>query len=129
MLSEVSQVVKDKYHMISPISGTLSTKQTSEQNRTGDLGIKNKVTVTRGKGGRGRGIMEERRRRSKPRNINRGLIGMDNVRGLTVGAGRDGARVRNGEKRWTAIKDTWTKPKGKVEAREGGGFGCGGGEW
>ena len=105
MLSEVSQVVKDKYHMISPISGTLSTKQTSEQNRTGDLGIKNKVTVTRGKGGRGRGIMEERRRRSKPRNINRGLIGMDNVRGLTVGAGRDGARVRNGEKRWTAITE------------------------
>ena len=27
MLSEVSQVVKDKYHMISPISGTQSTKQ------------------------------------------------------------------------------------------------------
>ena len=49
--------------------------------------------------------MEERRRRSKPRNINRGLIGMDNVRGLTVGAGRDGARVRNGEKRWTAITE------------------------
>ena len=26
----------------------------------------------------------------------------------------------------TTIKDTWTKPKGRVEAREGGGFGCGG---
>ena len=25
------------------------------------------------------------------------------------------------------IKDTWTKPRGKVEAREGGGFGWGGG--
>ena len=23
----------------------------------------------------------------------------------------------------TTIKDTWTKPRGKVEAREGGGFG------
>ena len=26
----------------------------------------------------------------------------------------------------TTIKDTWTKPRGRVEAREGGGFGCGG---
>ena len=26
MLSEISQAVKDKYHMISPISGTLSSK-------------------------------------------------------------------------------------------------------
>ena len=26
----------------------------------------------------------------------------------------------------TAIKDTGTKPRGRVEAREGGGFGCGG---
>ena len=31
MLSEISQPVKDKYHMISPISGTKSTKQTSKQ--------------------------------------------------------------------------------------------------
>ena len=23
-------------------------------------------------------------------------------------------------------KDTWTKPRGRVEAGEGGGFGCGG---
>ena len=28
----------------------------------------------------------------------------------------------------TIIKDTWTKPRGRVEAREGGGFGWGGGE-
>ena len=28
----------------------------------------------------------------------------------------------------TTIKDTWTKPRGKVEAREGGGFGWGGGK-
>ena len=28
------------------------------------------------------------------------------------------------------IKDTWTKPRGRVEAREGDGFGCGqGGGW
>ena len=25
------------------------------------------------------------------------------------------------------IKDTWTKPRGRVETREGGGFGWGGG--
>ena len=47
MLSEISQVVKHKYH-ISPISGTLSTKQTNEQNRTRDMEIKNKLRVTRG---------------------------------------------------------------------------------
>ena len=28
----------------------------------------------------------------------------------------------------TTIKDTWTKPRGRVEAREGGGFGWGLGE-
>ena len=29
----------------------------------------------------------------------------------------------------TTIKYTWTKPRGRVKAREGGGFGCGGGKW
>ena len=30
----------------------------------------------------------------------------------------------------TTIKDRWTKPRGRVEPREGGGFGWGGGdEW
>ena len=47
MLTEISQEVKDKYHMISPISGTQSTKQTSKQNITRDIEIKNKLTVTR----------------------------------------------------------------------------------
>ena len=37
MLSEISQVVKDKYHMISPISGIQSMKQTSKQNITRDI--------------------------------------------------------------------------------------------
>ena len=50
MLSEISQSVKDKYHVISPISGIYSTKQTSKQNRTRDMEIKNKVTVSRGEG-------------------------------------------------------------------------------
>ena len=29
----------------------------------------------------------------------------------------------------TTIKDTWTKPRGRMEARDGGGFGWGLGEW
>ena len=53
MLSEISQMVKDKYHKISPISGTQSTKQTSKQNRTRDTEIKNKLTVAREEGGEG----------------------------------------------------------------------------
>ena len=60
MLSEISQVTKDKYHMISPISGTKSTKQTSKQNITRDID-KNNVTVTRGEEGEdngGKGFQE-----------------------------------------------------------------------
>ena len=53
MLSEVSQMVTDKYHIISPIRGTSSIKQTSKQNITRDMEIKNKVTVIRGDGGGG----------------------------------------------------------------------------
>ena len=55
MLSEISQVVKDKYHMISPISGTSSTKQTSKQSIAKDLKIENRLTVTRGERGRDNG--------------------------------------------------------------------------
>ena len=47
MLSEISQEMKDKYQMISPIRETYSTKQTSKQNITRDIEIKNKLTVTR----------------------------------------------------------------------------------
>ena len=53
MLSEISQAVKDIYNMISPISGTYSTKQISNQNITRDIEIKNKLTVTRGERGKG----------------------------------------------------------------------------
>ena len=47
--------------MISPLSGTSSTKQTREQNITTDIEIKNNLTVTRGQvggdnGGRGEGF-------------------------------------------------------------------------
>ena len=47
MLSEINQVVKDKYHIISPISGNLRTKQTSKQNRTRGMETRNRLTVTR----------------------------------------------------------------------------------
>ena len=53
VLSEINQGVKDKYHMISPVSGTYSTTQISEQNRTRDTEIKSKLTVTRGEEGGG----------------------------------------------------------------------------
>ena len=55
MLSEISQVVKDKYYMISPISGTYRRKQTSKQNITREIEIKNKLTVTRRQVGRDNG--------------------------------------------------------------------------
>ena len=53
MLSEISQAVKDKYHMISSINGTQSTKQTSKNNRTRDFEMKKKLTVTREERGEG----------------------------------------------------------------------------
>ena len=51
MLSEISQVVKEKYPMFSAISGTKSTKQKIKKNITRDIEIKNKLTVTRGEMG------------------------------------------------------------------------------
>ena len=47
VLSDISQAVKYKCHMILSISGTYSTKQTSKQNITNDIEIKNKLTVIR----------------------------------------------------------------------------------
>ena len=43
MLSEISQAVRDKYHMISPLTGTLSTKEKSKQNITRDIEVKNNI--------------------------------------------------------------------------------------
>ena len=76
MLREISQAVRDKYHMISPISGTESTKQRSEQNRTRDMERKNKLTVTRGDRGGGYG---KKRGRDKSRNMYKGP--MDKAKG------------------------------------------------
>ena len=48
----------------------------NEQNRTRDLKINDKITVTRGVGGRG--ITRDRMGTSKQRKMNRGLRGLDN---------------------------------------------------
>ena len=58
MLSKISQAVKDKYHMISPLTGTQSAKQTNKHNITKDTEIENRPTVIRGERGvnfRGKG--------------------------------------------------------------------------
>ena len=51
MLSEISQAVRDKYHMISPLTGTQSTKEKSKQNITSDIEVKNNLTIDRGEWG------------------------------------------------------------------------------
>ena len=48
MLSKISQAVKDKYHMISPLTGTQSAKQTNKHNITKDTEIENRLTMARG---------------------------------------------------------------------------------
>ena len=50
MLSEIIQAVRDKYHMISPLTGTSSTKEKNKQNITRDIEIKNNLTIARGEG-------------------------------------------------------------------------------
>ena len=42
------QAVRDKYHMISPLTGVQSTKEKSKQNITRDIEIKNNVTIAKG---------------------------------------------------------------------------------
>ena len=46
MLSEISQAVRDKDYMISPLTGTYSTKE-NKQNITRCIEIKNNLTITR----------------------------------------------------------------------------------
>ena len=84
MPSEISQVVKDKYHMISPISGTLSTKQIGKQNITRDIEIKNNLTVARGEG---RGVWGKEEEGSS-RNMYEGH--MDKDKGVRLNVGRGG---------------------------------------
>ena len=53
ILSETSQAVKGKYHMIPHICETYSTKQTSKQNTTRDIVIQSNLTVIREEEGEG----------------------------------------------------------------------------
>ena len=55
MLSEISQAVRDKYHMISPLTETHSTEEKSKQNTTRDIEVKNNLIIARGEGGRDSG--------------------------------------------------------------------------
>ena len=57
MLSEISQAVRDKYHMISPLPGTYSTEEKKKQNITRDTQVKNSLTMVREEWG---GDSEER---------------------------------------------------------------------
>ena len=50
MLGEISQAVTDKYHMISPLTGTQSIEEKSKQNITRDIEVKNNLTIARGEG-------------------------------------------------------------------------------
>ena len=56
MLSEISQVMRDKYHMISPLTGTSSTKEKYIQNITRYIEIKNNLTIATGEGGGDSGV-------------------------------------------------------------------------
>ena len=69
-------------------------KQTSKQNITGDIEIKNKLAVTRGEG---EGIIGERKGRVKLRNMYKGPKDKDNgVGSIEVGIGEG----RAGESNW-----------------------------
>ena len=48
MLSEISQAVRETYHMISPLTRTYSTEEKSKQNITRDIEVKNNLTIARG---------------------------------------------------------------------------------
>ena len=55
MLSEISQVVRDKYHMISPLIGTYSIEEKTKQNITRDIEVKSNLKIARGERGRDSG--------------------------------------------------------------------------
>ena len=61
VISEIILTVRDKYHLISPLTGTKSIEEKRKQNITRDIEVKNNVTMVRGKLGRDneeRGLQE-----------------------------------------------------------------------
>ena len=47
MLNKIGQTLKDKYHMVSPVSGIWWAKQTNEPNRTTGMETWSRLKVTR----------------------------------------------------------------------------------
>ena len=45
--------MRDKYHIILPLTGTWSTEEKSKQNITRDIEVKNNLTIARGEWGGG----------------------------------------------------------------------------
>ena len=52
MLSEIHQAVRDKYHMISPLTDTQSIEEKSKQNISRDIEVKDNLIIATGEGGR-----------------------------------------------------------------------------
>ena len=51
MLNEISQAVKYKYHIISPLTGTQSIEEKNKQNTTRDIEVGNSLAVAKGEWG------------------------------------------------------------------------------
>ena len=84
MLSEISQAVKDKYHMVLPVSGTY--KQTKDKQAKKNQRHGNKEQTDNDQRGWGRGVMGERRGRVKSRNMDKDLGSRTIEWGLSLGA-------------------------------------------
>ena len=72
MLSEISQMVRDKYHDLAFNWNIINRKKKRKQNITRDIEVKNNLTITRGSG-------EETVRRGDYRNYYKGH--MDKTKG------------------------------------------------
>ena len=98
MLSEIGQAVRDKYQMISPLTGTQSTKEKSKQNITRVIEVKNNLTIARGEGrgdSREKGFQELLERKHGQNQGGRWKQGRE--------VGLDGVGVRGGEKMQTTV--------------------------
>ena len=99
MQSEISQVVWDKYHMISTLTGTEEIEEKRKQNITRDIEVKNNLTMV---GGSGEGTV----RRGDYRNIIKDTWTKSRGRGE---GGREGGSPevgwRDGEKRHTTVNE------------------------
>ena len=90
-------MVRDKYHMISSLTGTQSTEEKSKQNIARDIEIKNNLTIARGERG---GDSEERGEGSTGATIkdtrtkSRGRVEEGEGGGFGWGGWRDGEKMQ-----------------------------------